>query len=80
MKKSKKIDALHLRMSNILGKLRLPVREWDFNYNYESNKFVLLVQSASPEKTEEAGAMAWDSFPDDLKRELDEEGIGFECK
>jgi len=47
---------------------------------YEEGIFILGLHATSPEKTQEATEIFWDSLPGDLREELKEFNIGFAGK
>ena len=47
---------------------------------FENGALILAVHSKSPEGTHELATKAWDSIPDDLRAQLQEQKLGFAVK
>ena len=75
-----KVKELHQKLTDCLNTVKLGVAGRLVYYDEELNMFLLALHTTSPEKTEEAVSLAWDSLPEDLKVELQEANIGFAGK
>lgn len=80
MERTEVIKELHRRLTECLMPVKLGVAGRVLYYDEEQSTLILAMHSGSPEKTEEASQLAWDSIPEDLKTELKEFGIGFAGK
>ena len=72
------LDLLHRKLTECLAAIPLGVAGRVLYYDKAMNAFILAMHATSPEKTEEASSLAWESIPDELKAELN--GIGFAGK
>jgi len=73
-----KVQELHQKLTDCLNTVKLECAGRILCF--DSDKFILLMHTTSPEKTQEASSLAWDSIPEDLKAELQEANIGFAGK
>jgi len=74
------VEILHQKLTDCLSRVKLGVAGRLLYFDSEQQKFILAMHTTSPEKTQEASSLAWDSIPEDLKLELSEVGIGFAGK
>jgi len=74
------VGLLHQKLTNCLSSVEFGAAGRLIYFDKENNIFILAVHTTSPEKTQEATQLAWDSIAEDLKAELQEANIGFAGK
>jgi len=75
-----KVEELHQKLSDRLMMVKLGDAGRVLYFDSEQQAFILAMHTMSPEKTEAASSLAWDSIPEDLKMELREANLGFAGK
>ena len=71
---------LHQKLTDCLNRVKLEAAGRFLFYDEVGGVFILAMHTTSPEKTQEATELAWDSIPEDLKLELREAHIDFAGK
>ena len=74
------VEGLHQKLVDCLSHIKLGVAGRFVFFDAKQQMFILAMHTTSPEKTQEATSLAWDSIPEDLKAELQVANIGFAGK
>lgn len=75
-----KVQELHLKLGDCLSKVKLGDAGHVLYFDSGQQMFALAMHTTSPEKTQEATTLVWESIPEDLKAELQAANIGFAGK